>query len=62
MPKMLKGLYEGLLMDLAWLLPRRLVYYSVVRAWAEASTGPFAETEAGSITVFETLGAWDAHA
>ena len=36
-------------------LPRRVVYFAVVRAWAEATTGQWSDTEATGITASTML-------
>jgi len=36
-------------------LPSRVVYFAVVRAWNEATTGRWSDTDATEITVSETL-------
>lgn len=40
-------------------LPRKLVYFAVIRAWAVATTGEFSNTNALRITVDTTLRRWE---
>lgn len=42
----------------AWLMPRRLVYWCVVRAAAHASTTTLQDTPVPAITVVDTMGAY----
>lgn len=51
-------LLERLLMWLAWKAPRRLVYWTVVRAMAHATTGPYATVEAPSVLATDVLERW----
>lgn len=43
---------------LAWKLPRRLVYWCVVRAAAHATTGSWSHVETPAVTVVECLERW----
>ncbi len=43
---------------LACLLPRELVYWAVVRAFAKVSTGAKSSAEASTITVVDMLDDW----
>lgn len=43
---------------LAWRLPRRLVYFAVIRAWAHGTTGQWGDTEAPGLRVDEALQRW----
>lgn len=40
-------------------LPRRLAYFAVIRVWAYATTGKFANLEAPSVTTPQMLDAWE---
>ncbi len=42
-------------------LPRRVIYFCVIRAWAYATTGKYSSTIAPDITVAEILKRWDKH-
>lgn len=44
---------------LAWLLPRRLVYWSSVRLFAQATGGPWSRQQA--VTVVDALARWEHH-
>lgn len=44
----------------AWHLPRRVVYHTVIRATAAASTSPaYENTVVGSLTAFQVMGHWE---
>jgi hypothetical protein len=49
---------DKLWMKLAWLLPKQLIYWSLVRAFAQATTGPYSDTVAGELTVFQVQERW----
>ena len=44
---------------LMWRLPKRLVYYAVLRAWIFASTGQWNNEEVPAITAHDILQRWD---
>ena len=52
------GVWERLWRGLVWAMPRRFVYWCVVRAGAEVSTTELQDTPMPEITVVDTLGAW----
>lgn len=43
---------------LAWLLPRRLVYWCAVRLAAYATQGPWSDQVVGTITILKALERW----
>ena len=43
---------------LASKLPKRLVYFAVIRVWAYGTTGEFAATEVMNLTVDEAIRRW----
>ncbi len=45
-------------MGFAWILPRWLVELAGIRLWANATTGEFDDTEAGSVTMGQAIGHW----
>ena len=49
-----KSFYESL----AWRLPRKLVYFCVIRMWAKTTTGKYGNTEVPALTVDEMLKRW----
>jgi len=46
---------EGLEMAVAYRLPRRIVYWCVVRAWNNATMGKWSHVEVPAVTVREIL-------
>ena len=50
---------DGLCRGLAWLLPRRVVYFCVIRAWAFATCGEYGTTVATEVTADEVVQRWD---
>ena len=44
---------------LAYMLPRRLVYWATIRLAAEATTGQYNDTIVPELTVTEALRLWD---
>ena len=52
------SMWERLWLRLVWAMPKRLVYWCVVRAAAEASATELQDTPMPEITVVDTLGAW----
>ena len=49
----------GLYQRIAWLLPKELIYYCIIRALGHATTGKYSSTEISKITVAETMTRWD---
>lgn len=50
---------EGLLMDIAWLLPSRLVYFAVIRVWAHATCKIHTNLQPDEVTWSLALDAWE---
>ena len=48
-----------LAMHLADMLPRCIVYYAVIRAWAEATTGQWSHEDATSVGVSDVVKRWE---
>lgn len=44
---------------LAWRLPRRVVYWAMIRGAAHATTGPWGHEETPGVTITELLQRWD---
>jgi len=44
---------------LAYRLPKKLVYFCVIRLWADVSTKEYANKIVGEITIDEALQSWD---
>lgn len=49
---------ERVLIAVAWRLPRSLVYWCVIRAFAHATTGPWSDQEVGTVGGFDILERW----
>jgi len=49
---------EDLLFWFVWKLPRRIIEIAVVRAWANATTGPFSHEWPPGLTCDEVLRRW----
>ncbi|GIK36549.1 MAG: hypothetical protein BroJett011_03820 [Chloroflexota bacterium] len=43
---------------LAWQLPRELIYYVLIRAWAYATTGQYSNTVISEISMDEAIRRW----
>jgi hypothetical protein len=57
----LSALLDRLAHRLAFLLPRRVVYWAVIRAWAYATSGPrYGRTVATAIRCDEVVQRWEA--
>lgn len=50
---------EGLAMKLAWMLPRRLVYWCAIRLGAHATQGPFSDQIVPDLNFVDALKRWD---
>ena len=46
-------------MHLADMLPRYIVYYAVIRAWAEATTGQWSHEDATGVTASDVVKRWE---
>ncbi len=51
-------LMEKLCMKVAWLLPRRLVYWCTIRLLSHATTGPYGSQIVPDLTAMEALRRW----
>lgn len=49
---------EGVVMAVVWALPRRIIYWAVVRALAHATTGKWGNEEPGRVTGFDMMERW----
>jgi hypothetical protein len=49
---------EWLAYKIAWLLPRRVVYYALIRAWAHATTGRWGTDDATDISCDDVVVRW----
>jgi len=43
---------------IAWWLPKKLVYFCLIRGWANATTGEYSDTDAMKITADEVMRRW----
>ena len=50
-----KGFYQ----TIAWWLPKKLIYFCLIRGWANATTGSYSKENAGTITCDEVIRRWD---
>lgn len=50
-----KGFYQ----IIAWLLPKKLVYYCLIRGWVNATTNKYSDTYSMEITTDEMIKRWD---
>ena len=50
-----RPLLDTLCNRIAWLLPRRILYFAVIRAWAIATRDEYSTAEAGQVTVGEVV-------
>ena len=44
---------------IAYMLPRKLVHWAVVRMFAEATMGQYGDTEVSALTMMEAMRRWD---
>jgi hypothetical protein len=44
---------------LAWMLPRKLVYWAAIRLMGHATMGQYGETDPNDLPVMEALHRWD---
>ena len=51
----MKNIIDRIADFIAWRLPRRVLYFSVIRAWAIATTGEYSDREATSVKVIEIV-------
>ena len=52
-------LVEDMYFKLAWLLPRKLVYYVGIRLWAHATQGDYSTVEVPAVLMTDALGRWE---
>lgn len=50
---------EKIAMNIAWLLPRWLIYFAIIRAWANATTGQYGNTNPSDLTVYTMIRRWE---
>lgn len=50
---------DAMFRDVAWLLPRRLVYWSAIRLMAHATTGPHEKQVVPDLLAVDALKRWD---
>ena len=55
MEKDTKGFYQ----TIAWWLPKKLIYFCLIRGWANSTTGEHSETVASEISADEMIKRWD---
>jgi len=46
------------LINLAWLMPRKLAYWCAMRVFAECITGTYSHRIVGTVTIIEALNDW----
>lgn len=44
---------------IAWKLPKKLIYYCLIRGWSNAVSGKYSNTDAAKITADEMIRRWD---
>ena len=49
---------EWIAQQIAYLLPRRIVYWATIRAGAHATTGQWSDQEVPAVTLMDTLKRW----
>ncbi|KKN01841.1 hypothetical protein LCGC14_1123770 [marine sediment metagenome] len=50
---------EKLTIEIAWLMPRRLVYWCAIRLGAHATTGKYSNTVTPDLLFMDGLRRWD---
>lgn len=50
---------DKIAMEIAWLLPRRLVYWCALRLAAHATTGTYGSQEVPELRLMDALARWD---
>jgi len=43
---------------LAWKLPKKLIYFCLLRAWAKATTGKYGKEDATKVTMDDAIRRW----
>ena len=44
---------------ISWWIPKKLVYFCLIRGWANATTGEYSNTDAVGISTNEMIKRWD---
>ena len=52
---------DRLLRDIAWMLPRRLVYWCAIRLMAAATAGRYSDQIVPELYAMDALQRWDSH-
>lgn len=52
---MIEQAIDKVIRFIVWKLPRRFLYWSIIRAWANASTGEWSHVDATAVTVNQML-------
>ncbi|HML21866.1 MAG TPA: hypothetical protein PKD09_09470 [Aggregatilinea sp.] len=55
-------LQEQLIMWIVWHLPRKLIYFAVIRCWAHGTTGQYGMTSPDDLGWGEALDRWEGKA
>ena len=55
----LNNLIDTFWMKLAWLMPKRLIYWCAIRLAANATQGNYSSQVVPELTVIEALGRWE---
>ena len=50
---------EGILRWFSWRLPRQLVYFCLIRAWAYATSGEFGITDVPRVSMSRVVKRWE---
>lgn len=51
--------FERVAPAVVWCLPHWLVYWCLIRAWANATTGPYSDRDAVTVTMNEAVTRWE---
>ena len=57
---MMRKIVEGICKAVAWALPKGVVYFVLIRAWAFATSGKFGSKPAPDLLFVEVLDCWEA--
>ena len=44
---------------IAWILPKRIIYFCLIRAWAKATTGKWSNTIGPEVRMDEVIKRWE---
>lgn len=55
----IKILFEKMLFKIAWLLPKKLVYFCAIRLMSNATVGKYSNQEVPELTVIDALKRWE---